>query len=110
MAEKTPKEIKEQDEKAEQEYKDKKDALKSFKQKMSVRPDRLADMAIDIEKRGINHEQGLKGEIADKLLVLKALEAKRNSRPELALMKPEVRAKYVDKYKIIIEELEKELK
>jgi hypothetical protein len=93
---------KEEKEKSDQEYKDKKDALKSFKMKMSVRPDRLADMAVDIEKRGINHEQGLKGEIADKLVILKELEAKRNADLKIPAHKK-------DKYKIIIEELEKEL-
>jgi hypothetical protein len=91
-----------EEEKAEQDYKDKKDALKAFKNKMSVRPDRLADMAVDIEKRGINHELGLKGEIADKLVYLKELEAKRNADPRIPAHKK-------DKYKIIIEELEKEL-
>ena len=95
---KTPEELKL--EKADKDYKDKKDSLQAFKTKHSVRIDKLADIASDIAKRGINHELGLKGEIQDKLNIIKELEAKRNSNP-LTEQK--------DKYKVIIEELEKEL-
>jgi hypothetical protein len=86
---KTPEEIK-----ADKEYKDKKNSLSAFKEKHKNRKDGLKDMALDIEKRGINHENGLKGEIQDKLKILKDLEQSREIK---------------GKYSAIIEELEKEL-
>lgn len=89
-------------EKAEKDYSDKKDSLFAFKEKHKMRSDGLKDIARDIEKRGINHEGGLKGEIQDKLKMLKELEADRNANPEVA-------EEHKNKYKTIIEELEKEL-
>lgn len=87
-------------EKAEKDYEEKKDKLASFKLKHSVRIDSLCDIASDIAKRGINHANGLKGEIEDKLVVLRDIEEKRKNNPFVVEK---------NKYKTIIEELEKEL-